>query len=1081
VRLLLEGLWARRSVNAAVLLVTVTAVAATVLGPTYARASAEHLLDLRIAQRAPYDTGLTFSVPAMPQRAVPVGSPARYHPPAPKALLAQAVKPLSTPAGDRFWKPTRRWLLDRGGTLSHDGRTFGTALYWRSGMCSQAQVSGRCPSGPDDVLVQQTMARTLGVGPGDRIVLGYEDTYLQRTRNSDQSMERTRRRPRAFRVVGTYRIAHPGSAYWFDLSRFAGANDLLPPSAKGSGGSPPATPALLVAPAAMTSQTFVAGGDRPVDIGAVNLDTMGQVEKAVEGMRGGLADYSTLPALGDVDLASVFAQVRTERSLLSQVTLAAVAPLVVLALLLLFALVSAAVAARRPHIALAKLRGQSSRQVLAFALSEPFLVVGVAVPLGAALGWAGAVWVAHGWLAPGLRVVPDSVALLAVAAVALAALAAATAAAAGVVREPLASALSSSVRRVAASRWSLVLPSAVVAVAVASVAQLVSGRGRTAELLGLLTPLSLALATAVLGVLLLGMLSRWWLARTEGRGGVAAYLASRRLARRRDLTQLMIPLLLAVAVACFAASASATADEWRVSRAKAEVGAARVFTADADPGRLLAVTHRLDPQGWYLAAVVVEDSGEDASRRLLVDSSRIGAVAAWDSSWSPQSLHRLAQALSPARPAPPTLTGSRVRVTVRDVHLTSKLEGRPALWLRYADDKGVQNDVELGTLRNGAGARLRAPVARCSSGCQVEQVYLTGSASSVTDVQGRLTITGVAVDDKPVDWGLTHPGGWHPARPFPVSLIDPPVVLAPGSAGLRLRVYLGQLPPRDGQAATMLSGFAGIAPAAVPDVVPAVVTRRTRLPAPEPAQSGIGLAYPRRVVAGTTLGGAAVPLRVVGVVNALPRLGDTGVMLDLGTALGGFEPPNGAVLDVQLWAAPGTPASVLAQVRQAGVPLSAQQRLDATLAQLRTDGFSLGWRIFLLVGGATLLLAIFGVLAAAVTQSRWRSYEVAALRVVGVPRRTLVRATMLEYVVMLGFAVVLGVFSAYLSLVLVLPSVDLGAAAPHDPLPAYAVHWPILLAVGLCLFALATGVALVVARRVAALGRPSTLRWAEQA
>ena len=133
-----------------------------------------------------------------------------------------------------------------------------------------------------------------------------------------------------------------------------------------------------------------------------------------------------------------------------------------------------------------------------------------------------------------------------------------------------------------------------------------------------------------------------------------------------------------------------------------------------------------------------------------------------------------------------------------------------------------------------------------------------------------------------------------------------------------------------------------------------------------------------------------------------------------------------------------------------------------------------------MVGAATLLIAVFGVFASAVLQSRWRSYEVAALRVVGVSQRVLVRASVLEYVVLLGVAVLLGVLSAYLSLLLVLPSISLGTAGVHEPAPVYATPWGVVVGVAAALFVLATLIALLVSRRTARTGRPSTLRWAEQ-
>jgi putative ABC transport system permease protein len=140
----------------------------------------------------------------------------------------------------------------------------------------------------------------------------------------------------------------------------------------------------------------------------------------------------------------------------------------------------------------------------------------------------------------------------------------------------------------------------------------------------------------------------------------------------------------------------------------------------------------------------------------------------------------------------------------------------------------------------------------------------------------------------------------------------------------------------------------------------------------------------------------------------------------------------------------------------------------------------MGMRLFLIVGLATLLLAVFGVFASAVLQSRWRAYEVAALRVVGVRRRSLVRASVLEYVVMLGVAAALGVLSTLVSVWLVLPSISLGPADEFDPTPVYDVPWAVVGAVGLGVFAVATVIALLVSRRIARLGRPATLRWAEQ-
>jgi putative ABC transport system permease protein len=1064
VRVLLAGLWARRGLNGAALLVTVLALTASLLGPMYARESGEHLLDSRVARQAPFTTGLSLTAPALPEGRLPKQDPDRYQPPRPQELVAQVGDRLRRPDLDRYWLPERGWLLDQGGVLQYGARVFTTPLYWRQGMCHLARVTGRCPTSAREVLVEATMARTMGLGVGDRIPLTFTDKYLHlETPDSSQppeELQRTRRE--SFKVVGTYTVPDPGSPAWFDLGRFVGIADLKPPPTSGTG--LPATPALLTPPATMTSQTFVGGVDRPIDPAAVNLDTMADVSTAVQRFKNRTLSDQTVGQLDDIDVDTVFGEVRAEHTLLSRVMLAALAPLVVLALLLLYALVASLAQVRRPYVALAKLRGHSLPRVLRFALSEPFLVVALAVPIAVGIAIGGAHLLARFAVGAGTPVIVDATGVVALVAVAAAALAASAAAAVSVIREPLSASLASSVRPGPSSRASLVLRSAVVAVAVAAVAQILTSGDQAGQLLALLTPLFVALAVAVGGVLLLRLAGRWWLGRTAAAGGTASYLAARRLARRQDLLNLMVPLLLAVSVISFAVSASATSDQWRVSRARAEIGAPHVYLTDVSPGRLLHVTRRVDPAGRYLAAAVIDNSGDDLSRRVIMDTTRLSAVAAWDPSWSGEPLPALQRRLEP-RSKPITFTGDTVTVHVRDIHLSSRSDpkARFELWLAYGDQGGEQATVRLGDLHNGAGATLSTHVSRCAHGCALQQLFVSGDAQSVTDAQGRLTLSAVQVDGAPAEWGFDTPGAWRAARPFPVSTTEPPVALEVGGSGLRIQVYLGQLP--GAAAPSLVSGIARITPSRTPEVLPVLATSGT--------EAG-------RPVLATTLDGQQAPARIVQRVTTLPYVGSTGELADLATQLPEFTPPPGASVATQLWTAERTPPALLAAVRGAGVTLTNAQSVDATVHALRTDAFSQGLRVFLGAGIATLLLAIFGVFASAVVSARWRSYEVASLRAVGVSRRSLVRASVLEYVVMLGLAVLLGIVAAVISLTLVLPSISLGNAAAFDPVPTYSLHWLPILGSGLAVLVLAALIALVVSRRTTRLGRPSTLRWAEQ-
>lgn len=1078
-KVLVAGLWARRGINAAILLVSVVAITAAVLGPMYGRASSEHLVDTRLAARPPYTVGLTFSTVAMPAGStpdLPRDGKGGWQPPDPQTLIDESVQAVQGKQTDAFWQRPVPWVRDPSGVLEHNTRLFDTALYWRQGMCTLAHVEGSCPTRAGDVLVQKTMAETLGVTAGGTVTLTYTDSYLKPAVGTQPPAEVEKLVRRSFHVVGTYTIANPGSPVWYDLSRFAGLEALKPvPS---TNGADPVAPALLTGRATMTGEHVEGGVDRPIDPSRVDVADLDRVVAAAEAFKARALSSANADQVGLLDVTSVARAVQAEHALLSRVMVAALAPLVVLALLLLFALVSAAAAVRRPYVSLAKLRGHTRLQVLGFAVAEPALVVLVAVPLGVALAVTAVHVVARWWLTAGIPVAVDVATWVSLTVVVGASLLATVLAAMAVIREPLAAALKTSVRSGRASRGGLVLRSAVVAVAVASAAQLLTSRDQSSQLLALLAPMFLALAVAVGGAVLLRRVGAWWVGRTATRGATPAFLASRRLARRQDLANLMVPLLLAVSVLTFAASASAVSDEWRVSRARAAVGAPHSYLTNVSAGRLLRLTHQVDPSGTHLAAALVDNSGSGVDRRVFVDTSRLATVAAWDPSWSDVPVATLARRLGAGLGERLTFRGRAVAVTVRDAAFTSATHEQAFLYLQYLDDTGEERDVPLGRL-TGSGT-LTAATPGCASRCDVQQLYVAGGAQSVTDVDGAVTLTKVAVDSRTVDWGLTRADGWRPARPFPVSLVDTPVVPEAGPAGLHLKVYLGQLPPGDDRNPTMVAGIARITPGISSDVTPVLLTRGVTADSADQGGAGTALSYEGSTLVGSGVSGEHTPVRVVARVGAVPALGNEGQLADLATSLVEFEPPAGAVTVVELWTSQDAPAAMLAQLRRSGVELQPLGTVTGTLHELRADAFTLGLKLFLLVGLATLLLAVFGVFASAVLQSRWRSYEVASLRVVGVSRRALVRASVLEYATMLGLAVLLGVGSSWLSLKLVLPSLSLGTAGPHDPAPAYAVHWAILGGAGVALFALALLIALVVSRRTTRLGRPSTLRWAEQ-
>lgn len=1064
------GLWSRRGIAAATLLLAVMAIAFAMIGPMYAHAAGEHLLDARIGELEPTSTMLTAARPAMPESDVPDGSPDRYQPPAPQDLLQKATSSMSGTGIGAYWNAAREWLLDEGGTLSAAGKHAILPLYWHQGMCDLTRVSGSCPTQAGQALIDTALAKTLHLSIGDRLHLAFDEQWLA------DGVNKSRQTTRSFTIVGTYAAPSTNDPRWGDPYRVLGNPSLR--STSGESGSNPRAPALLVAPASMTSQTFTGGADRTIDLDAVNLDTMHAAAAIGNKAALNFAHAEGSNAAPTFDLSSAVDDADSEFSTLSRITVAAVAPLVVLGLLLLYGLVAAGADVRRQNVALAKLRGLSRRGVLAFALAEPVAVIVIAIPIAVAAAWALTRLIANSWLGSQTPVGFGASAVVAGVIVVLAALVAAFIAVSRVQREPLSTTLGASGRAGRASRWALVGRSAVIALAVAVTLQVAVASSNQGGVLDLVAPILIALALAIAAGWVLLQITRIWIQRTATRGGTPSYLAARRLGRRRDLGTMVIPLVLATAVAAFAASAWVVGDDWKESRAAAEVGAARSYVASASPQRLLAVTHRVDPGGRYLAAVVLQTRGDDTDRQVLVDTSRLDTAASWDPSWSDTNIADLQRKLTPRGSIDPiTFKGGTIAIGVTNAHLDNGIGDPPELAVDYLDDSGDASTAFLGRIRNGT---LTAPLEHCSRQCTLQEVKVTGSGGSTTTAQGAFTITGVTIDHAPADWHLDTAKDWRAARPYAATPADPPVTVSESGDGLKVSVYLSSLPAdAQGNTPTTASGIAGITPTDIPDVLPALIasdTSATRMP---PPQSGIGTTYGSDVIAANALNQSPTPLRVVAEVKALPGIGTEGILTDLGASL--RQPPAPSVtLDTRLWAASDTPAQLLDEVRAAGVSLSGERRESAVLEALRTDAFSLGWRIFLLVGGLTLVLALVGVYAGAVSQRRWRAFETASLLTILIRRRTLSLASILEHATVVGLVALFGLGAAWVSLRVVLPTVDLGDTRAVDPSADYAIRWPVILIVGLLAFLLATVVTSFVSLRTIRTAKPADLPWEEQ-
>jgi hypothetical protein len=366
--------------------------------------------------------------------------------------------------------------------------------------------------------------------------------------------------------------------------------------------------------------------------------------------------------------------------------------------------------------------------------------------------------------------------------------------------------------------------------------------------------------------------------------------------------------------------------------------------------------------------------------------------------------------------------------------------------------------AKLGSLPSKGAATIDGFVSECQDGCSLQQLFVSGSSSSVSDASGTLVIASITADgSEPGDWRLDDASAWRPARPFGDSGL-PPVAVGTRAGGLRLEL-------------TGEPAVARLTTTDVPDEPPLVATEASNLEAVDGQN--------RDSVDGASILGARTPMQLTGRAKALPMVGSNGGLSDLTAALREYGDQASGVTLTELLVAADTPASVLEDVGEQGVALTDRRTEGEELDLLRSDAFSLGWRVFLLVGVLTLLLAFLGVLALAVVQLRWRAYEVAALRVVGVRRRDLRRAIVAEYVALLGMAVTGGTLAAIASLLLVLPSLDIGTIGDFDPAVDFGLRWLVMAGVVGVVMLVVLAIAVWIARRTVRLGTPATLRQAD--
>jgi hypothetical protein len=457
----------------------------------------------------------------------------------------------------------------------------------------------------------------------------------------------------------------------------------------------------------------------------------------------------------------------------------------------------------------------------------------------------------------------------------------------------------------------------------------------------------------------------------------------------------ILPLSASLAVAVFAAGIYTTASTWRASDAATRVGADLSYQVDMPLTEALALTHRLDPAGRWLMAAAAEP--DPHWRKVLVDAPRLPRVGAWPSGWtSGRSATYVSRALAPGG-QPVTLTGRRLRLTV-----DNEVRGSTDSLLFTATvvtSAGRQVSVLLGDFPHGLSTRS-APMP-CTGTCRVTAMSIGGPGPFAARMRGEVTFDEAYADRTPVPHFASV--GWRDGN-------DDPSVFGP-EAVTGTRVDDGaetvQIDTRDETA------LAQLVPTSLPAAVPVLWGRTAAADVTSQKDGQL------------TIATASTDVRIhrVATTESTPFYGPSATMVDATTYTDTVFGMNDGT-QVYILARRDTPTAITTGLADRGI--SSPTRLTDVRRTLDSDAYALALNLYAVVSVIVLLLALAGLAVNMALQVPARRRDTASLRVVGVPRRSLVAAVTAELSVVLGLVSVAGILAGALAQYVVVRTLTLG-------------------------------------------------------
>lgn len=796
-------------------------------------------------------------------------------------------------------------------------------------------------------------------------------------------------------VVGTYRAPADEEDYWFDLQRFASIP--LHVNEK-TGVTIPYQPAPFVTVrgtfAELPSGQWVVRVDRPLvappDLTLPDLDVALVTARSLEGpsakVEGGALRGESIN-----DLDAIATETRAQQATARSSIAPAVISLVLVAMALLLRLLMAAADLRLPELSLASLRGLGRRQMWGLGLSEPLALLALAVPVGGVLGVAMAMGLVRWWLVPGLPLPLPVASLVSGLGVAIASVLVAVLAVALVLRVSLSEQLTGVRRPKASGRTAIILQLVLVATAVAVlVSKLSGGAPGDPDVTDLVLPVLLAVVAGLAATRATALVATWWTRRRRRSRSLPAFVAARAISRRQEGTLVILPVTAAIAICVFGAGVYDSAASWRTSVAATAAPAAEIWLSPQQLNQTVALTHELDPDGDYLmAATHISTLGPTYA---ILDTPRLASVAEWQDQWTPGlGAAEIAELLAP-RADIPEVVGREIALTV-----DNRAETDQDLYVRVR--LGVPGErphfVFLGPFLPGSST-LSGPMPYCRDGCTISGLTLGGPAALPIAINGVVDLSDVTVNGDPVSGGIDG-AGWNAAS----SASAGQMIRGVDSAGGVLSVDLSS-----GTQRVIVQLASGDLPTALPVV--------RGVDAPTGANKGSF---------GSSTSATEFATDPVAIAGSVPFLGPTGVMIDY-TMLTTDREIYPQDVPVYVLVAADTPAQMLTGLRDRGA--SASTTLAATQRTLDQGAYALALRLYAVVALLVLLMALAGLFVSTAVQLPARRRDAASLRVVGVSRRAVVSAVVRELGVVLGGTAVAGLAAGTLAQYVVLRTVTLG-------------------------------------------------------